>query len=198
MEIILSVKLWVGIIPVSACRFNRNEFDGETPAPDPAILAAGVWVLGFRYHEHAKIMAIGEHGLIWSPARVRLRNSRQSPPSLLSGTNAGKSLGNVICDPCRLTQHVCFPDTHYCPTQVFERTLVLAVSRDIALELSDPVRGVVASSKLCEATVKIAAMPEIAIAEDYDSLLGKHYVRATRQLTNVKAISKTPSPKLVA
>jgi hypothetical protein len=70
----------------------------------------------------------------------------------------GKNLCDAICGTSRRAQHVCLPDAHYRPTCRFERTLIFAITRDIAPHLCHPIGGVVASA--VEALRKAAYVPE--------------------------------------
>ena len=114
----------------------------------------------------------------------------------MASVDSCKGLSNTICGLTRRAQHVCLPNSHYRPPRSFESTLVFAIAPHVALHLSDPVCGIVAPAEPCEAIFKIAAMPEVAIAEDHDAFSGEHDIRAAWQPGNVEAITKAPTPQL--
>jgi hypothetical protein len=76
--------------------------------------------------------------------------------------------------------------------------LIFAITRYIALHLSHPIRGVVASAELCEAAFQVAAVPEVAIAENNDAFPRKHNIWAPMQFSNVETITKATTPQLAA
>lgn len=118
--------------------------------------------------------------------------------SNMGSAKIGESLCDTVCGASRRAQHVCLPDPHYCPTGRFERTLVFSITRHIALHLSHPICGVVASAELREAAFQIAAMPEVAVAENNDSLPAEHDIGTARQSSHVKTITKASTPQLAA
>ena len=116
-----------------------------------------------------------------------------------SGTTASadvcKGLSNTICGLFRCAQDVRLPNPHHRPTCSLERALVLIIARNVSPHLRNPVCGIVAPTELGDACFKIAAMPEIAIAEDDDALSREYDVRDARQSGNVEAISKASTPE---
>lgn len=57
---------------------------------------------------------------------------------------------------------------------------MLAVSLGVSIDLVDPVHGIVAGCKLSETHAKVSTMPEVAVAEDYNSFVTKNDIRAAR------------------
>src|SRR5262245_22119453 len=67
---------------------------------------------------------------------------------------------------------------------------------DVPPDLRGPVSGVMAAGELLEAVIKVASVPEIAVAEDYKAMPGEYDVRATRQPGNVEAVAVAATPEL--
>lgn len=82
-----------------------------------------------------------------------------------------------------------FPIPQDEPTEVGERLGVAAVALDVARNLGDPIRRVVAALKLCDPSLEIAPVPEVAISMHRDARAAKDDVRAAGQVGGVDAVT---------
>jgi hypothetical protein len=71
----------------------------------------------------------------------------------------------------------------------------ILITRDVSADLCYPVTCVVALLELRETLFEIAAVPEVAVAEDHDAVLREDYIRPTGQPRNMKAVAKTSTPE---
>ena len=105
-----------------------------------------------------------------------------SKPKALASAARDKSPRDLRRDPLRGVCNVGLPESQDAPARLPEHLRVLPISGNIGLELRDPVRRVVAMGQLGEALPEMAAVPEVAIAEDRDVLFREDDVGAAGEL----------------
>lgn len=97
--------------------------------------------------------------------------------ALYSTNCARHSLGHGVC----VGENVALPKAKNSPS-LFRKVLsLLPVSVDVPLHLRDPIRRVMTTGEFRQSLLKVAAMPEIAVAEDENSILRKHEIRDTNE-----------------
>jgi hypothetical protein len=69
------------------------------------------------------------------------------------------------------------------------------IARDVRLDLGRPVGRIVPSRKAAHARGQIAAVPEVAIAEDGHTLPAEDDVRPSRQVSPVQPKPSTQTPQ---
>jgi hypothetical protein len=109
------------------------------------------------------------------PAIATLPSAIQLPDVRV---NRGKEHGDAIRTLAGSVQHVGFPNAHDHPASSFEGPIILAITNHVSPHLRDPVAAVVAPCELCESPLEVAAVPEVAIAEDRNAMFHEHDVRA--------------------
>jgi len=107
-----------------------------------------------------------------------------------------QSGGDAVGNLGRPTQDVCFPKAQNNPVGRREGRRVPAIALDISLHLLDPVSRVVPSCEFRKACLEVPAVPEIAVAEDEELVLGEDDVGSTRETGSVQAIAETAPPQL--
>jgi hypothetical protein len=112
-----------------------------------------------------------------------------------TGAALPQGAGNVIRDLTRPTQDVCFPEPQDQPARGLERAGLLTITLGVSPDLGDPVRSVVTSRELCQASFKIAPVPEVAVAEDHDAAFGEDDIGASGQAGMVEPVTQAPAPE---
>ena len=100
---------------------------------------------------------------------------------------------DLLGDALGVLLDIRFPVTKDQPPLSFERRRYTAIARHVRGDLRDPVPGIVSSLELGEASLEIAAVPVVAIAEDDDVCPPKYQVGLAKDAV---ASGARPNPKL--
>ncbi len=112
------------------------------------------------------------------------------------GRSASQSCDDLVGDPLRSAQDIGLPDAQDGPAGLPQHAGLLTITFDVPTNLRDPVRRVVTSAELREPLLQVTSVPEVAVAEDHESMPREHDVRAARQPRNVEAVAKAATPEL--
>lgn len=73
-----------------------------------------------------------------------------------------------------------------------------SVTRDVGLDLRDPVGGVVPAAQPAKTLLEVAAMPEVAVAEHRDACTDEGHVGPAREILGVDPIAEPEMPERTA
>ena len=106
-----------------------------------------------------------------------------------------QTVDDLVGDLACTAQDIRFPEAQDNPARCVERTSLVTITFDISFHLRNPVGRVVSSRELREAGLKVTAVPEVSIAENYEAVLREDDVRAARQAGVVEPIAQPPTPE---
>lgn len=96
------------------------------------------------------------------------------------GCGIGQGYNNLLGNLHRSAQDIGLPDAQDGPAGLAQQARLLTVTLNVPPNLRDPVRGVVTSAELPEPVLQVASVPEIAVAEDRETMPWEHNVRVAR------------------
>jgi len=98
-------------------------------------------------------------------------------------------------DALRIAKDVGLPEAQHRPAELLERPSFLSIALNIGFDLGDPIRSVGTSGELGFARPPVAAVPEIAVAEDDDASFGDDDVGLAGQPGIVKTVANSQFPE---
>jgi hypothetical protein len=107
---------------------------------------------------------------------------------------ADNLVGDVVCP----AKNICLPEAQDKPATGLKCQRLATITLNIASNLCSPVVSVVSAGKFRKSEFQVAAVPEVAITEDGDLMLGKNNIRAAKQFWMMEAVTQTALPKLTS
>src|SRR5215212_9254029 len=95
----------------------------------------------------------------------------------------------------RVAQDIRLPEPHDEPAEVRQLSGLLPVALDVAPDLGEPVVRIGPPRQLLAEGVPVAAVPEVAVAEEADARAGEHEVGSARQARGMLAVAQAGPPE---